>query len=84
MKSSYALFCLQTAELPKILTPIGEQGQAVMKITDRKFMNQCKAVAEGGQAFCWMEYPKPSSYVDEIKNACQFYTNKVLVESRSM
>jgi len=73
-----------TAELPKILTPIGEQGQAVMKITDRKFMNQCKAVAEGGQAFSWMTYPKPWSYVDEIKNACQFYTNKVLVESRSM
>lgn len=75
---------LQAAELPKILTPIGEQGQAVMKITDRKFMNQCKAVAEGGMAFSWMAYPKPSSYVDNIKNACQFYTDKVLVEARSM
>ncbi|EDO16253.1 hypothetical protein Kpol_505p30 [Vanderwaltozyma polyspora DSM 70294] len=64
------------------LRPINE---AVMKINDlkdsnrqSKFYPHLNSISEGIPVLSWMVLPTPFSYVSDIKDAAQFWTNRVL------
>lgn len=48
---------------------------------DRKLFNHLSAISEGLPALGWVTVePKPGPYVEEMKNAGQFYLNRVIKE----
>lgn len=48
---------------------------------DRKLFNHLSAISEGIPAVGWVTVePKPGPYVEEMKNAGQFYFNRVIKE----
>ncbi|MCO5613787.1 hypothetical protein L7F22_068065 [Adiantum nelumboides] len=70
----------------KLLEPIQKaleetQNAKEKNRADRKLFNHLSAIAEGIPAVGWVTIePKPGPYVEEMKNAGQFYFNRVIKE----
>lgn len=70
----------------KLLEPIQKaleetQNAKEKNRADRKLFNHLSAIAEGIPAVGWVTVePKPGPYVEEMKNAGQFYFNRVIKE----
>jgi adenylyl cyclase-associated protein len=70
----------------KLLEPVQSALAQVIDVkdknrSDRAMFNHLSAVAEGIPAIGWITVePKPGPYVEEMKNAGQFYFNRVIKE----
>lgn len=71
-------------EFQNNLTPVND---IVMEISDLKEKNRpndnfpyLNAIAESTAVFSWFAIPTPMNFISEIKDAVQFWTNKILKE----
>jgi len=70
--------------LQKLLAPLSGAISKVQDFRKPDIRNYCSAGNEGVMAFSWMGYPKaPMKFVEGIRDAGKFYTNKVLVETKN-
>ncbi|KAK4469383.1 hypothetical protein MN116_006940 [Schistosoma mekongi] len=73
------------SELTLIMTPLGKEIEEVVKLKDNnrsnKFFNHLSAVAESVAALGWLSVsPTPAPYVKTMKEAAEFFTNRVIKE----
>ncbi|XP_064480305.1 adenylyl cyclase-associated protein 1-like isoform X2 [Ornithodoros turicata] len=71
--------------LRELLKPTSDQIQAVQDFREKnrtsKLFNHLSAVSESIPALGWVTIsPAPAPFVKEMNDACQFYTNRVLVD----
>ncbi|XP_077518009.1 adenylyl cyclase-associated protein 1 isoform X1 [Amblyomma americanum] len=71
--------------LVTLLKPTSEQIQAIQDFREKnrtsKLFNHLSAISESIPALGWVTVaPAPAPYIKEMSDACQFYTNRVLVD----
>lgn len=71
--------------LMSLLKPTSDQIQAIQNYREKnrtsKFFSHLSAVSESIPALGWVTVsPAPAPYVKEMGDACQFYTNRVLMD----
>jgi len=76
-----------TKDLPSLLKPLSDAISAVQDFREKnrgsKQINFLSALSEGVPFLGWIAVaPKPASYILQMEESAQFYTNKVLKEFR--
>jgi adenylyl cyclase-associated protein len=69
----------------ELLKPLSEVLGKIVELKDKNraspLVNHLATVSEGIPAFGWLQVePKPAPFVEEMKNAAQFYSNRILKE----
>jgi len=71
--------------LQQILKPVSDLLMKIVELKEKNrpspLINHLSTIAEGIPALGWLAVePKPAPFIEEMKNAAQFYANKILKE----